>query len=95
MDFEWDDRKAEYNLQKHGVSFPEASTVFYDPLSITFDDPDHSDEEERFIIIGVSKQGRLLMVAHTDRGDRIRLISARILRSKERRLYESGNKYTT
>jgi hypothetical protein len=52
MEFEWDDRKAGYNLQKHGVSFTEAATVFYDPLSITFDDPDHSDDEDRFIIIG-------------------------------------------
>ena len=91
MDFEWDDRKADYNVQKHGVSFQEAATVFYDPLVITFADPDHSDDEERFIVIGTSAQGRLLMVAHTDRGDRIRIISARTLRLKERRLYESGN----
>jgi len=91
MDFEWDDRKAAYNLHKHGVSFPEAATAFYDPFVITFDDPDHSDEEDRFILIGTSAQGRLLMVAHTDRGDRIRIISARPLKPKERRLYESGN----
>ena len=89
MEFEWDDRKAEYNLQKHGVSFTEAATVFYDPLSITFDDPDHSDDEDRFIIIGTSAQARVPMVAHTDRGDRI--ISARTLKPKERRLYESGS----
>ena len=88
MDFEWDDRKAEYNRQKHGISFEEAATIFYDPLSITFDDPDHSDHEDRFIIIGMSAYGRLLMVAHTDRGDRIRIISARIITPKERRLYE-------
>jgi uncharacterized protein len=91
MEFEWDDRKAEYNLQKHGVSFTEAATVFYDPHSITFDDPDHSDDEDRFIIIGTSAPARLLMVAHTDRGDRIRVISARPLKPKERRLYESGS----
>jgi uncharacterized DUF497 family protein len=90
MEFEWDDRKAEYNLQKHGVSFTEAATVLYNPLSITFD-PDHSDDEDRFIIIGTSAQGRLPMVAHTDRGDRIRVISARTLKPKERRLYESGS----
>ena len=90
MEFEWDDRKAEDNLLKHGVSFTEAATVFYDPLSITFDDPDHSDDENRFIIIGTSAQARILMVAHTDRGDRIRIISARTLK-KERRLYESGS----
>lgn len=87
MDFEWDDAKAAYNLKKHGVSFTEASSVFYDLLSVNFDDPDHSDEEERFIIIGQSSGGRLLFVAHTDRGDRIRIISARPLLSKERRLY--------
>jgi uncharacterized DUF497 family protein len=59
MDFEWDDRKADYNVQKHGVSFQEAATVFYDPLVITFADPDHSDDEDRFIVIGTSAQGRL------------------------------------
>ncbi len=90
MEFEWDDRKAAYNLQKHGISFQEAATIFYDPLVITFSDPDHSDDEERFIAIGMSFPGRLLMVAHTDRGDRIRIISARKLKPKERRLYESG-----
>ena len=89
MDFEWDHRKAEYNVQKHGVSFAEAATIFYDPFSITFDDPDHSDHEDRFISIGTSVHGRLLMVAHTDRDDRIRIISARTLTPKERRLYES------
>ena len=87
MDFEWDDNKADHNFQKHGVSFSEASTVFYDTLSVTFLDPDHSGEEDRFIIIGHSNQGRLLFVAHTDRGVRIRIISARPLRPKERRLY--------
>ena len=89
MEFARDNRKATSNLQPHGVSFIEAATVFYDPLSITFDDPDHSDEEDRFIIIGTSAQARLLMVAHTDRGDRIRIISPRTLKPKERRLYES------
>ena len=88
---EWDDRKAESNLQKHDVSFSEAATVFYDPLVITFHDPDHSVDEERFIAIGTSAQGRIVMVALTDRGERIRIISARTLKPKERRLYESGN----
>jgi uncharacterized DUF497 family protein len=78
----------------HGVSFTEAATVFYDPLSITFDDPDHSDDEDRFIIIVASAQERVLMVAHTDCGDRIRIISARTLKPKERRLYESGSQHT-
>jgi hypothetical protein len=91
MEFEWDDQKAEHNLRKHGVSFPEASTVFYDPLVITFADPDHSDDEDRFIVIGVSVEGRLLMVAHMDRAGRIRIISARTLKPKERRLYGSGH----
>lgn len=89
MDFEWDDQKAEYNFHKHGVAFPEAATVFSDPLVITFADPDHSQDEDRFIVLGTSAEGRLLMVAHTDRGDRIRIISARTLKPKERRLYES------
>lgn len=87
MDFEWDDNKANHNVQKHGVSFPEASTVFYDPLSMTFDDPDHSDQEARFIILGQSTAGRLLFVAHTDRGARVRIISARLMLPKERKLY--------
>lgn len=91
MDFEWDDLKADYNLQKHGVSFSEAATVFYDPLVMTFADPDHSADEDRFIVIGISAAGRLLMVAHTDRGARIRIISARALKPRERRLYESGD----
>jgi uncharacterized protein len=95
MEFEWDDRKAASNLQKHGVSFPEAATVFYDPLSVTFDDPDHSDAEDRFITIGASAQARILMVAHTDRDDRLRIISARILKPRERRLYESGSQRTS
>ena len=87
MDFEWDDNKAAYNFQKHGVSFQEASSVFYDFLSSTFADPDHSEAEDRFIIIGQSSQGRVLFVSHTDRGARIRIISARPLGPKERRLY--------
>jgi len=94
MEFDWDDRKAEYNIEKHGVSFIEAATVFYDPLSVTFDDPDHSDEEDRFIVIGASAQARLLMVAHTDRGNHIRIMSARTLKPRERRFYESGSQRT-
>jgi uncharacterized DUF497 family protein len=93
MEFEWDNRKATANLAKHGVAFTEAATVFGDPLSLTYTDPDHSDDEERFITIGTSKQGRLLIVAHTDRDDRIRIISARKVVPKERRLYESGSSH--
>ena len=91
MDFEWDPRKAEINLHKHGVSFTEAGTVFGDNLAITVPDPDHSDDEERFITIGWSNRRRLLMVSHTDRGDRIRIISARELTNAERKEYEEEN----
>lgn len=91
MELEWDEGKNAANIQKHGVSFEEAATVFGDPLSDTFDDPDHSTEEYRFITIGTSEKGRLLMVAHTDREDRIRIISARELTGQERRSYEEGN----
>ncbi|MBI4600505.1 MAG: BrnT family toxin [Planctomycetes bacterium] len=88
MLFEWDPRKASDNLQKHGVSFAEATTVFGDPLSVTFYDPDHSAHEDRYITIGTSSRGRLIMVAHTGRGDRVRVISARGLTPSERRAYE-------
>jgi hypothetical protein len=88
MEFEWDPKKAALNLKQHGVSFQEATTVFGDPLSITAPDPDHSSEENRCIIVGQSHRGRLLIVSHTERGDRIRIISARELTRKERRAYE-------
>lgn len=90
MVFEWDPKKAERNLRKHGVSFHECASVFADPLSITYHDPDHSTTEHRFIIVGESHSGRVLMVAHTDRGDNIRIISARRTTSQERRHYEEG-----
>ncbi|MFH1907893.1 MAG: BrnT family toxin [Chloroflexota bacterium] len=92
MDFEWDPRKAEINLRKHGVSFTEAGTVFGDYLAITVPDPDHSDDEDRYITIGWSNRRRLLMVAHTDRGDCIRIISARELTKAERKDYEEANR---
>ncbi|MBU4272932.1 MAG: BrnT family toxin [Planctomycetes bacterium] len=88
MGFEWDRAKADLNLDKHGVSFEEAATVFADPLSITYDDPDHSQDEERFLTYGTSRSGRLLIVSHTDRADRIRIISARRTTAWERRKYE-------
>ena len=91
MELEWDEAKNTANVRKHGVSFEEAAAVFGDPLSDTFDDPDHSAEENRFITIGTSDRGRLLMVAHTDRQDRVRVISARELTKQERRNYEKGN----
>lgn len=86
--FEWDPNKAAKNLQKHKVLFEEAATVFQDPLSITVPDPDHSVEEDRYITIGLSSRYRLLIVAHTERGDCVRIISARELTRRERKQYE-------
>jgi hypothetical protein len=91
MEFEWNPSKAELNIEKHGVSFQEAATIFNDPLSITFPDPDHSIGENRYVIIGVSQFGQLLVVAHTDRGEKVRIISARKVTRQERRFYEEGN----
>ena len=89
MRFEWNKDKARLDLQKHGISFDEAATVFYDPLSATFDDPDHSFGEKRFITIGHSSSGRLLLVSHTDRGDAVRVISARRATAHEKRRHET------
>ena len=91
MDFEWDDAKAESNAEKHGVSFAEAMTVFADTLSVTGYDPRHSDEEDRFLTMGMSVDGRLLLVSHTDRADAVRIISAREASRHERKDYEDGN----
>jgi len=88
MEFEWDPQKAAKNLRKHKISFNEAATVFDDPLSVTVTDPDHSAEEDRFIIVGQSYRRRLLIVSFAERGDRIRIISARELTPAERRAYE-------
>ena len=88
MRFEWDLTKAAGNLDKHGVSFEEAATVFRDPLSATTPDPDHSVDEERFVTFGVSTSDRLLVVAHSDRDDTIRIISARPATPGERTIYE-------
>ena len=90
--FEWDDRKAKQNIQKHGISFEEATTVFGDPFSITIYDPLHSKEEDRFVILGMSNKNRILVVVHTERNDRIRIISARKATKKERKQYESNEK---
>ena len=90
MIFEWDANKAATNLVKHGVSFEEAKTVFDDPLYIDFYDPDHSDEEHRYIMIGMSLQSRLLLVAYMERSDVIRLISTREATRAERKSYEQG-----
>lgn len=88
--FEWDGAKARRNLKKHRVSFEEASTVFGDPLSVTIDDPLHTRVEDRFVTIGQSAWQRLLVVVHADRGDRIRIISARVATRNERVGYEEG-----
>jgi uncharacterized DUF497 family protein len=88
--FEWDPKKAAANLKKHGVTFQEAATVFGDPLAITFDDPDHSEDEERHLTFGLSLQGRLIVVSHTERRDRARIINARLMESQERVIYEKG-----
>ena len=90
MKFEWDENKAAVNLSKHGISFEEAKTVFDAPLYVDFYDPDHSDEEDRYIIVGESQQGNLLIVSYTERVDFIRLISARKVTRVEREVYEEG-----
>ncbi len=90
LEFEWDPRKATGNRRKHGVSFHEGATVFGDPLSWTFNDPDHSVEEERLLTIGLSARGRVIVVSHTERGNRTRIISARPATSCERHDYEEG-----
>jgi len=89
VQFEWDAEKAKRNAKKHGVHFGEAATVFFDPLSATFDDPDHSEGEHRFITVGISSRGRLLVVAHTEKMNSIRIINARVATAHERRRHES------
>jgi uncharacterized DUF497 family protein len=90
MIFEWDETKAASNLRKHKVSFEEASTVFADELALAGRDPDHSVEEHRYITFGMSNKNRLLVVAHTDRGSKIRIISARSATKAERKIYEDS-----
>ncbi|VAW35231.1 hypothetical protein MNBD_CHLOROFLEXI01-4006 [hydrothermal vent metagenome] len=90
MEFEWSRDKVKANLSKHGVSFDEAKTVFEDPLYIDFYDPDHSDDEDRYIIVGRSHQRRLLIVSYTERGNLIRLISAREATRMEKNAYEEN-----
>lgn len=90
MQFEWDPIKARKNQVKHGVSFDEAASVFHDPLAATGADPDHSEGEQRMVTFGMSSAGRLLVVAHTERRNAIRIISARVVTLQERRIYEEG-----
>jgi len=88
--FEWHETKAVANLGKHGVSFNEAATIFADALSNVFPDPDHSNDETRFLVIGISEASRILVVSHTYREERIRIISAREATQKERKFYEEN-----
>jgi uncharacterized DUF497 family protein len=88
--FEWDSRKAALNFARHGVTFEEATTAFRDPLSATAHDPDHSIGENRFVTFGLSAQGRVLVMSHTERGETIRIISARLATRQERKIYEEG-----
>jgi uncharacterized DUF497 family protein len=89
MQFEWDPEKARRNQKKHGVSFEEAVTVFYDPLSATFEDTGHSAGEQRLITVGFSSRNRLLFVSHTERGKALRIISARSATAHERKKHEN------
>lgn len=90
IQFEWDLEKEKKNIRKHGISFHEGASVFGDPLSWTFPDPDHSVGESRHLTFGTSAQGKMLIVSHTDRGKRIRLINSREMTKSERRYYEEG-----
>jgi uncharacterized DUF497 family protein len=90
VEFEWDPDKERSNIEKHGVDFTEPATVFGDPSELTISDPDHSVGEFRFLSLGHSSLNRILIVSYTERGDRIRIISARTASPKERRQYESG-----
>ena len=92
MIFEWDQDKAESNFKKHKIAFEEAEGVFYDPLSLTIPDPEHSVDEFRFVDIGISKNNRLLIIAYTEREDRIRIITARKATKTERQKYEEKNR---
>lgn len=91
IEFEWDAAKADANLRKHGVTFEEAASAFADPLSITIPDPLHSEGEDRFVLLGRSHTGRLLVVVHAERGASIRVISARAATRKERKTHEEDH----
>ena len=91
LKFEWDGTKAEANARKHGVRFEEAATAFGDTLSVTVSDPGHSLDEDRFLLLGMTRRNRLVVVSHTERAGTIRLISARVATVKERKGYEEGS----
>ncbi len=90
MNFDWDEAKAAVNRVKHGVSFQEAATVFGDPLSMVFDDPDHSHDEQRALLLGLSDEHRVLIISYTENNESIRIISARETSRSERETYEHG-----
>lgn len=90
LKFEWDNNKAKSNQKKHDVSFEEAQTVFDDPFYVDFYDPDHSENEDRYIIFGASSQNRILLVSYTERGNKIRIISARLATKQEQKSYQDG-----
>ena len=90
MKFEWDPKKAISNLRKHKVSFEEATTALSDPMAATGTDPDHSIGEFRYVTFGISDRGRLLVVAHTEQSETIRIINARLASRRERKIYEEG-----
>ena len=90
MIYEWDAEKAKRNLHKHGVTFEDAAAVFLDPLALTFPDPDHSSGEDREITIGRSSRQQIVFVSHCQRGNRLRIISARKTTRRERKQYEEG-----
>ncbi len=90
LKFEWDRRKSILNIKKHGVSFEDAATAFGDPLSVTIHDPKHSNDEDRFLLLGETQDKKLVVVAHTDRKDTIRLINARPATRQERKDYEKS-----
>ena len=88
MEFEWDLEKAKANEQKHNLTFHEGATVFEDPLAKTFSDPDHSVDEERYLTFGLSRLNRLVVISHTQRAGKTRIISARLMTRRERKIYE-------
>ena len=90
IEFEWNEKKAQLNFEKHKVSFEESITVFYDPFLATMPDPDHSDDEQRYITIGQSVRGRILVISYTERQNRTRIISCRKATSREKKAYEEG-----
>lgn len=90
LTFEWDAEKAAVNARKHLVTFEEALTVFADPLSVTIADPDHSHGDVRYVLVGLSARGRLVVVSHSERGQTIRIINARLASRREKRAYEEG-----